>query len=47
MQDLKLINDDLTAKHVIEVLAADDPNVADGEGCYNMELEVNSQRFST
>jgi hypothetical protein len=34
------VNNDLTPKDVIDVLAYDDPNVADGEGCYNLELEV-------
>ena len=39
-KDLKLINNDLTAQGVIEVLSSDDPSVSDGEGCYNLELEV-------
>ncbi|XP_052776085.1 radial spoke head 10 homolog B-like isoform X2 [Mya arenaria] len=40
IKDLKLINNDLTAKDVIEVMAKDDPNVSDGEGSYNLELEM-------
>ena len=44
-QDLKLINNDLTAQGLIEVLASDDPSVTDGEGCYNLELEVSQQGF--
>jgi len=40
IQDLKLINNDLTPKDVIQILAADDPNVADDDDCCNMELEV-------
>lgn len=39
-QDLKLINNDLTPKAIIDILSKDDPNVADGEGCCNLELEV-------
>ena len=35
-----MINNDLTAQGVIEVLSSDDPSVSDGEGCYNLELEV-------
>ena len=40
IKDLKLISQDLTPKDVIDILASDDPNVADGEGCCNLELEV-------
>ncbi|XP_060605210.1 radial spoke head 10 homolog B-like isoform X2 [Ruditapes philippinarum] len=45
MKDLKLVNNDLTPKDVIDVLAYDDPNVADGEGCYNLELEMSFLEF--
>ncbi|KAK3611960.1 hypothetical protein CHS0354_011618 [Potamilus streckersoni] len=45
IKDLKLINNDLTARHVIDILAEDDPNVADGEGCYNLELEMTFLEF--
>ena len=39
-QDLKLINEDLTPKLIIDILAHNDPKVADEEGACNMELEV-------
>ena len=39
-QNLKLLNENLTPKKVIEILSEDDPRVADGEGCLNLELEV-------
>ncbi|XP_052274745.1 radial spoke head 10 homolog B-like isoform X2 [Dreissena polymorpha] len=45
IQDLKLINADLTAKGVIDTLAKDDPNVTDGEGSYNLELEMCFMEF--
>ncbi|XP_046357024.1 radial spoke head 10 homolog B-like [Haliotis rufescens] len=44
-QDLKLINSDLTPQAILEVLASDDPKVADGEGCYNLELEMTFLEF--
>ena len=43
LQDMKLINNDLTAKAVIEVLASDYPTMTDEEGSINMELEVTNQ----
>ncbi|XP_041359048.1 radial spoke head 10 homolog B-like isoform X2 [Gigantopelta aegis] len=45
MKDLNLINEDLTAQAVIAVLCADDPAVSDGEGCYNLELEMTFLEF--
>ncbi|KAL8580369.1 hypothetical protein ACOMHN_037468 [Nucella lapillus] len=44
-KDLKLINNDLTPQKVLEVLSVDDPAVADGEGCYNLELEMTFLEF--
>lgn len=40
MKDLKLINNDLTAKHVVEILTSDNPNATDEQDGYNLELEV-------
>ena len=31
---------------MIEVLASDDPSVSDGEGCYNLELEVSEYVYT-
>lgn len=45
MKDLKLINNDLTPKAIIDILSKDDPNVADGEGCCNLELEMTFLEF--
>ncbi len=39
-QDFKLLNEDLTAKAIAEILAQDDPNVTDPEGDVNLDLEV-------
>ena len=39
LSDFKLINDRLSSKVVLQVLAADDPRVYDGDNC-NVELEV-------
>ena len=39
-QDLNLVNQDLTASAVIGVMSSDNPGVADGEGSFNLELEV-------
>lgn len=44
-QDLKLLNNDLTPKAVIDVLAIDDPKVTDPDGAVNLELEVIRQSF--
>ncbi|XP_013404281.1 radial spoke head 10 homolog B [Lingula anatina] len=40
LKDYKLVNADLTPQNAINVLAADDPKVADPEGAYNLELEM-------
>ncbi|XP_076440634.1 radial spoke head 10 homolog B-like isoform X2 [Babylonia areolata] len=45
LKDLKLINSDLTPQKVLEVLSVDDPAVTDGEGCYNLELEMTFLEF--
>ncbi|KAK7100769.1 radial spoke head 10 homolog B-like isoform X2 [Littorina saxatilis] len=45
LKDLKLVNKDLTPQCIIGVLSKDDPAVADGEGCYNMELEMTFLEF--
>lgn len=45
INDFKLINEDLTAKVVIGVLKSDDPNVADDDGCCNLELEMTFLEF--
>lgn len=34
------MNNDLTPQHVIKVLSSEDPAVVDGDGFYNLELEV-------
>lgn len=40
MRDLKLINSDLTARHVVQILTEDNPNATDEQDGYNLELEV-------
>ena len=40
MSDLKLINSDLTARHIVRVLTDDNPNATDEQDGYNLELEV-------
>lgn len=45
LKDLKLINNDLTPQRILEVLAIDDIVVADGQGCYNLELEMTFLEF--
>jgi hypothetical protein len=40
LQDLKLINADLTAKAFVDILASDEPKLRDPAGAINMELEV-------
>ena len=40
LKDLKLLNDDLTAKAVINILAEGDPKVCDPDGAMNLEMEV-------
>ena len=40
MRDLKLINSDLTARHIVRVLTDDNPNATDEQDGYNLELEV-------
>ena len=40
LKDLELLNDDLTAKAVINILAEGDPKVCDHDGAINMEMEV-------
>lgn len=41
MGELKILNDKLlTAKEVVEIMAAENPIVYDSENCYNLELEV-------
>ena len=40
LKDLNLVNNDLSAKAIVEVLAADNPNVCDEEGAVNLELEM-------
>ncbi|XP_014770640.1 radial spoke head 10 homolog B [Octopus bimaculoides] len=44
LKDLNLINENLTAKAAIDVLAEDDPNVI-VDGDYNMELEMTYLEF--
>lgn len=39
-QDLRLIDCDLTARMVVEILACDDPKVTDCQDAVNLELEV-------
>ena len=46
MNDLKLVNPDLTAKAIIDIFGSDDPKVADEEGTFNLELEVNNITIS-
>jgi hypothetical protein len=42
----ELINSkSLCTKDVIKILAFDDPNVQDAEGCFNLELEVISNLY--
>ncbi|XP_052066462.1 radial spoke head 10 homolog B-like [Mytilus californianus] len=45
LKEFKLINNDLTPKAIIQVLTSDDPNVSDGEGCCNLELEMTFLEF--
>ncbi|OWF43641.1 radial spoke head 10 homolog B-like [Mizuhopecten yessoensis] len=45
MKDLKLINNDLTPKALLDILSSDDPRVSDGEGCCNLELEMTFLEF--
>lgn len=40
VRDLKLINSDLTARSVVKLLTADNPNATDDQDGYNLELEV-------
>ena len=40
MRDLKLINSDLTARHIVRILTDDNPNATDEQDGYNLELEV-------
>ncbi|GFS01954.1 radial spoke head 10 homolog B-like [Elysia marginata] len=45
LKDLNLINQDLTASAVIRVMSSDNPGVADGEGSFNLELEMTFLEF--
>ncbi len=36
------MNSDLTPKAILDLLAGDDPSVADKDGCVNLEQEVNN-----
>ncbi|XP_059162834.1 radial spoke head 10 homolog B-like [Physella acuta] len=45
LKEIGLVNEDLTAKKVIEILGADNPRVCDGEGCFNLELEMTFLEF--
>ena len=40
MRDLKLINSDLTARHIVRILTDDNPNATDEQDGYNLDLEV-------
>nr|KAG5709598.1 hypothetical protein BaRGS_001648 [Batillaria attramentaria] len=45
LKDLKLINNDLTPQLALGVLSLENPAVDDGEGCYNLELEMSFLEF--
>ncbi|KAK3777550.1 hypothetical protein RRG08_021670, partial [Elysia crispata] len=45
LKDLNLINQDLTASATIGVMASDNPEVADGKGSFNLELEMTFLEF--
>ncbi|CAG5118523.1 unnamed protein product, partial [Candidula unifasciata] len=45
LRDLELINEDLTPEAVIQVLASVNPTLSDGEGSYNLELEMTFLEF--
>ena len=40
LKDLRLLNEELKAKDVIEILSKGDPKVCDSEGAINLEIEV-------
>ncbi|CAL1526160.1 unnamed protein product [Lymnaea stagnalis] len=40
IKELGLINNDLTPAKIVQLLTSDNPNVSDGEGCFNLELEM-------
>ena len=40
VQDMKMLNDTLTTKALVEILTSDDPKVTDEYGSVNLELEV-------
>ena len=40
LQDMNLMNQDLTAKAFVNIMALDDPKVIDSQGGVNLELEV-------
>ncbi|BFY99925.1 hypothetical protein BsWGS_02965 [Bradybaena similaris] len=45
LKDLHLINEDLTSAAVIQVLHSVNPTLSDGEGSYNLELEMTFLEF--
>nr|KAI8728850.1 radial spoke head 10-like protein B2-like; partial [Biomphalaria glabrata] len=45
MKEIGLINQDLTPTRLVELLASDNPLVMDGQGCYNLELEMTFLEF--
>lgn len=45
LKSLRLVNSDLTPKLVLQILALDDSNVDDSEGCINLELEMTFLEF--
>ncbi|XP_012938646.1 radial spoke head 10 homolog B isoform X2 [Aplysia californica] len=45
LKELGLVNQDLTPAKILEVLGSDNPGVSDGEGCYNLELEMTFLEF--
>ncbi|XP_074640296.1 radial spoke head 10 homolog B-like [Tubulanus polymorphus] len=45
LKDYKLINEDLTAKAIVNTLATDDCSIKDGEGAINLELEMTFLEF--
>ena len=44
-QELRLVNNDLTAKEIVSLLAHDDPKVTDPEGAVMVEFEMTFLEF--
>jgi len=45
LKELNLVNSDLSPAKILDVLGSNDPGVSDGEGCYNLELEMTFLEF--